>query len=340
MARVQQIAALAKHPKVPKGDGYITALMSMSDEQLADMELKAEEGALEPSEPWYKRLFSGLAAKKDDGMSDQDVRRALDQALRPQPGYMGVDAVYTADKKVVYMVMTGENIKSYRRGFSMENGEASLNGDPEEVRPVTKFEPVTAEASTDCGCGGKAPHAASAKDEENMTKQEMVKALIEHSGTPFGSEDEKVLMQFSEATLKGLTAAAEEPETPADPPADPPPPPPTPEPTTAKELTEEEILAKYPNIKKSVDGFKAAEANRRALVMKALEGQKAFTKEQLDAKSVDELEKLVALMGKKVEDIDYGGQGLPRAKVEGESNTAPEPVSLAEKIKAARAKSA
>lgn len=94
------------------------------------------------------RSLLSAAFTANEGTSDYEVRRALDDALRAiEPGYQGIDVVFPDDGIVIYMVMPEDDWKLMRRSYTMaEDGVATLSDDAEEVEPKTTFVPVNAEA--------------------------------------------------------------------------------------------------------------------------------------------------------------------------------------------------
>ncbi len=91
--------------------------------------------------------------------------------------------------------------------------------------------------------------------------------------------------------------------------------------------TEEEFLKAAPaSIRTLVDRQKAQDATEKAgLVTKLAAASKALTKEQLEAKSLDDLKTLAAFA--KVETVDYSIKGvpMPRSAASGEDFTPPNP---------------
>jgi hypothetical protein len=84
------------------------------------------------------------------------------------------------------------------------------------------------------------------------------------------------------------------------------------------EAHEQDIfLKKNPTLKALVDKQQKQDADRKAALVKALEGGK-LTAKQLEAKPLDELETLASYAGVEDEKVDYSGRGLPRAAAEGD----------------------
>lgn len=101
----------------------------------------------------------------------------------------------------------------------------------------------------------------------------------------------------------------------------------------AAELTEEIVYAKFPGIKAVVDQHEARQAAQKKQLITQLTGaSQAFTPEELEPKSVDELSKMAVLAGinKTADVLDFTGKGLPRAA--SEDRSVPKPPSLVDAI--------
>lgn len=272
---------------------------------------------------------------KEEGQSDSETRNMLHDALfAAEPAFLGVVDVFPDTQSVVYATAPEGDMQYFRRGYEISEGKVTLANDPEEVRMTTSYEPVT--ASADCGCGGgKTKIAPTTLKEDDMKKTDRLKAVIASGKTPFKETDIAALEHLSEDAITALEANVKAlSETPATPPV-----PPTPPAAEPKELTQEEMLARMPEVANIVSEHKAAAAAKKAAsiaVITASAHKDLFTKEQLEAKSVDELEKL-AKMATAAAKPDNSGRALPKTETD---TGVPKPPSTAEAIKAARAKSA
>lgn len=209
--------------------------------------------------------------------------------------------------------------------------------DEQKVEPVITSETRAAA----CSCGG------------HMEKKDRIKALIENKKTPWSADDQAYLEGMTEERLKAAEQNAEEvsaapgpqpstppPTQPAPKPQSPPQPTPAPQPNPqpdsepeeeAKELTEEEFLAKFPNVKRIVDEHAArAAAEKTQLVGQLKAAQKAYTEQELNAMEVPQLKKLSQLVTAKAT-TDFSARG-PR--VAEDRSTVPPPPKLADKLKA------
>lgn len=276
-----------------------------------------------------------------EGESDSAMRMMLHDALfAAEPAFLGVVDVFPDASQVVYATAPEGEMLYFRRGYEAADGKVTLAGEAEEVRMTTHYEPVTASAG--CGCGGKrreepnpAPEKETTMKDANAKKLERIKAVIASGKTPFVEADAETLAALPEERIAALEAhCAGTPAPKADPPAAPPAPA-----AEAKPKTEEEYLADAPDsVKQIVASHKAATAKRKAdaiALIAASSHRDVFTKEQLEAKDADELERL-ARMATASAKADNAGRGLPRT--DPEPAAAPAPISLSERIKAAAAR--
>jgi len=303
-----------------------------------------------------REKFQALAAKfrthaEEEEIGDTDVRYLLEQALySTEPAFLGVIEVFSESNQVVYCVAPDGVMKNFRRGFSIADGKASLEGTPEEVKEVRKFEPMNASAPN-CGCGGPkvgATNAPTTEKEKTMIDKKRVAALVAlhkaKGSTQFLEAHVADLEACTEVVFANLEASAQ--ALPEPKPADVPPvPAPVPAPATPPVadplagLTEEKVLQMFPNLASSVNAHKAAEAQRRGGLLAALSASKqtAFTEAELATKGNDELEKMVKLVGASAPKIDNSGRG--GARDEGTSDDeAPKPPDMTARILAARQK--
>lgn len=327
--------------------------------EIQPMNEKERNGDKKPLRERLLSLFTFRSGAGAEDLSDHDLRSALDRALNStEPGFLGIDSVFPGDSRVVYAVAPEDRVIIYRRSYSVaEDRTITLGDDREEVKPVTVYEPVKAAAAETadsraaaCGCGGDHPSATSAGG-TMKTKEERIKALLEHKKLGLTDASRQALEAMPDETLTALEqaaalttepkAAATEPkaeqpkaeqQTQAAPQAE----------TKAAAqapLTAEQFIAQAPvEIQESLrEGMRAA-AERRNGFIAALKasGRCKFTDEQLAAKSTTELEQLVELAGAAKPDVQVAGV-LPRAAGSGDEKKAPPaPPSLIGSIRAAR----
>lgn len=298
---------------------------------------ETNNGELTPRRTLRERLLALISFRSgasEADLSDADLRNALERVLRAtEPGFLGVDSVYPSDTQVVYAVAPEDTLILYRRSYSVAaDGAVTLADDKEQVRPITRYEPVTAQSATasgtpepaaaeappNCGCDGN----RTAEEGAKMNKQERVKALIACPKTPFTDADAAMLEGLSDERLDAYEAhfnKVEVGETKAKA-----------EPTPAK--TEEQFLAEAPEpIRAIVAEHKAAQAAKKtALVATLMGAQDVYTEAELQALDTATLEKL-AKIAKPATATDFSGRGVPR---HAEDEVVPAAPSLVDRIKA------
>jgi hypothetical protein len=275
-------------------------------------------------------------AQSDGELSDAELRAALDAALfSTVPGFLGIEAVFASDSTVIYAVAPDGDVQWYSREYSLsDSGAIELAGDETEVKPVTRFEPVTAAGA--CGCDPQG--------EIDMDKATRIAALIACDRTPFTESDRAGLELLSIESLESLEAPAEEPVVePVTPAVEEP----VEEPVQAAagepaELSDEEWMSKAPaKIRAALQRQLDAEAAEHALHVTALEAaQDVYDREALEAKTIEELKdltKLCTAAGKVEAQPDFSGKGLPRQSSVAKDEV-PAPPSLTAGIRAAAGK--
>lgn len=291
-------------------------------------------------------------------VGDSDVRSLLDQKLfATEPGFLGVVEVFSETSQVVYAVAPNGLEQHFRRSFEIVEGSPELKDDAEEVHLQTRYEPKSlagkitekdgrfchmtpdgkemchdtmgeAEkmissyktASGGCGCaGGKKKEDAPASQEEQMKIEDRIKALIESKKTCFTAASAEVLAKLPESEIKALedhVAAEIAKEKAAAPP-----------PTPAKQLTQEEMLAQMPEVAEIVSQHKAAQANKKkeaiAFIAASAAHKDVYTTAELEAMSVESLEKLGKMVAASSVKTDQSGRALPRTEPDGEAIPAP-----------------
>ena len=307
----------------------------------------------------FKELGRFVSLQGEEGMSDVDLRQVLDTALRStEPGFLGVEAVFTESSSVVFAVAPEEVVAWFSQAFTIaDSGEVTFS-DRTEVAPVTRFEPVgatTASASCDCDdATGTSP------EEGDTDMDERIQALIANAGTPYTEADAGWMAGIPEDRLAALEAAAvvdegtedtdtdtgdqvdgtetpkdEEKDEDVDGDAD------TTE-LSAKAPTWDEMLATAPaHMRRRFQEMEDAEKGEHdALVTSLSKAQEVFSVKQLQAKDLPELRQLSQLATPETDAstaaINYGARGVVN-DVEGAPKSAPKPPSLLEAVKARRA---
>jgi len=295
-----------------------------------EMGCGAPRAAEEKKTMTLRERFSELMQKfrpSQEDTSDTDLRNALWAALNAvEPGFLGIDAVFPETAQVVYAVAPEEEVMLLRRGYSLkDDGTTDLDGEKEQVKLVTRYETASA-----VGGDSGQPTIPPAEEKVDMEKKDRVVAIIASGKTCFTEADVDHMMGFDETRLSALenhvTAAQVKPEPVA----------PTPKPEPKPELTPEQeqaaFLAKHPDIANIVSEHKAAAAAKHTSLVSTLKAaQKVYNEEELLGMSVPQLEKLATLAQTK---SDFSGQ-VPRVAADDE-NTAPPPIDMVERLKAAR----
>ena len=294
-------------------------------------------------------IFSTLMSKFGDifdfksnkgKISDQDLRAAVHAALSTvEDSFWFIVAVFQNGEdggNVVYE--SGFNGTLFSRNFSIEKkGVINIKGDPKQVRPVTQFVPVEVitDNSDNNGDVSDNPEINERNAQENtMDKEQFVSSLISNERTQFNEDSREWLMTLEEDQLKQLEPSepvVENTKTPANEPAvntdgesdgegvDG-------LPNARQAQTTEEYIASAPEEIRSVlnEGL-SMQKQRRDFFINALlaNSRNKFTKEQLEAKPLEELENISALSN----DVTYEALGaVSNASAEDDSFTpAPNP---------------
>jgi len=248
-----------------------------------------------------------------EDMSDLDMRRALDTKLRSvEPAYLGIDAVFPADNLVIYAVNPEDRVQVFKRTFALgDTGDVSLE-ERVEVEPVTRYEPVAAEAApraAACGCQKVNNSAVSATKEPSVHKNaERITALIANPKTPWTELDRAHLETQADERLTTLeTVANTEPAAPV-----------------TKELT----LADLPeHWRKAIEAQAAAEVAAKTEQVAALAAaQSVYTQAELETLSVAELKKLSALAGLDTKKpVDFSARAAAVRAAAGDEGAPPAP---------------
>lgn len=264
-----------------------------------------------------KEFIASIKAEiTDAAASDGDVRGQLNRLLRAEePGFLGVEEVFSADGQVVFATMPADRFLLIRRNFTVDGASVSLGDGRTEVEFVQSFEPVAAGAApkTACGCSGHQEETtavpAAASGENDMDKTARINALM--ASKKLGPAiTAKFLEGLPEEQLKAIedgVAAA-----PAEEPAVVPPvvTPPAPV-ASASGLTDEDR-----DILREAREARVAKRTGFVTAIKANKGNE-FTDAELEVMPIATLERLAKLVAQPVAvpastGIDFSGIGLPR----------------------------
>jgi hypothetical protein len=313
----------------------------------------------------FKDLCRFVSLQGEEGMSDVDLRQVLDAALRAtEPGFLGVEAVFTESSTVVFAVAPEEVVAWFSQAFTIaDSGEVTF-GDREEVAPVTRFEPVGATTASSGTCCDDA--TGTSQDEGDTEMEERIQALIANAGTPYTEADAVWMAGIPEDRLAALEAAHAEAEGTED--TD------TGDTDTgdqgdgaedkgedkdedvdgdgaagdttelsAKPPTWDEVLASAPaHMRRRFSEMEADEkAEVDALVTSLSKAQEVFSVAQLQAKDLPELRQLSQLTTPAGPSgvpavINYGARGVANDP-EGTPRTAPKPPSLLKAVQERKA---
>jgi hypothetical protein len=310
-----------------------------------------------PRKASAKELTAWLALRAAESMSDADVRRAIDKALRAvEPGYMGIDAVYPDDGYAIYYVMPEEEWTMKRRSYTLADGVATLKDDAVAVEPTTTYEPVKAAASAVAPItapirttgGHTPPKPAAARPQlrancgcnegdrimEKTARAELIAALVTDKHSGFKDGDEAILEAASDARLEEFRSVADahkaisgvvtrlETEN---------------RNTSARvkvledklraaesPMTEDDFRAKAPeSIKGILEQYKAEEDAVRASLVSQLKDLGGHSEEDLKKKSTDDLRMLASYARVTVPDFSGIGVAAKLKSAEQKENYAP-----------------
>ncbi len=281
-------------------------------------------------------LVGPREAQTEDEMSDSDVRNVLRGALTLEHGddFLWIESFFPAAHEVVFAIAVGDfDLALFRQGFAIDgDGVATLSGDAEEVRPVLGFEPVvtTSEGDTDnggaatgeafeivaierrgedgsivraefgtggdCRCHTRINGAADGAGEGPMeTFAERVDALIQATDNDYAESDRTWLEAVPEdrfAALEVATPAASDP-----PPATPEATPPAVPAAASDPVTPDGLEALVERRVEEALRTQQESGRRNALVASLATCQDAFSIDDLEAMSLDALEKYAEGLG-------------------------------------------
>ena len=256
---------------------------------------EGQQGIFQRAMQIGKNLFN--FRDNTDNLSDSDLRVALHAQLsKTEDCWFWILTVFQNGKGGRVIYETGCDGSLFSQDFTIKgtDEEVTLSGERIEVRPVTKFVPVENEA------GAESDNVQQRSQQENLmkTKEERVQALIANEKTQYSEADTEWLLGLEEEQLDKMEPVAEEvadeviDETPAGE-----------EEETGEEHTVEKYIADAPaEIQEVLNQGVQLHRGRKDAVIKALVGnsKNTFTKKQLEAKGIEELESLATLAGSDV----------------------------------------
>lgn len=288
-------------------------------------------------------------------MSDSDLRHAIATALRAEePGFEGVHSVYSAANEVIYMCCPEDKYMLYRRSYKLKKGEVVLAAEKQQVEPVTRFEPVTATASTEevvvppveavvPAVPEPIVEDAPIEEDKDMNRVERIASLIASQDNDFTDADRPMLEAASDARLEQYaaqrTAAA-------------PTPTPTPVPAPAAQPAAQVSLQQYldsapPEFREVIEtGIRTAAAKKEHTIQLLLKSGKCdFPEQTLRTSSQQHLDALVKLAGVQPQptavpqpDFTLRSAAFNAAAGSTEENTIPAPPDIYASIRTAAAK--
>lgn len=286
------------------------------------------------SMPWALALFR---ASQDDDRSDNEVRAVLHDALFNEvPAFLGIEEVKPASSLVIYAVAADDDVRWFERSFEIAEDDEVTFGEATEVKPETRFVPVTAASAADRGRN---------KGDIPMDKAKQIAALINSESTPYTDDDKPALEAMSDDTVEALHDSLEddggeqakgEGEKPKQKPAEEPKGEKTEEPEEGEKveqpegekveqpvaaagkpepMSEEDWMAQAPpRVRKIFAEAERIENERKDELIKTLSKAGVADEEKLADKSLEDLEELADVASKASGGaINYAGKGTPRA---------------------------
>jgi len=244
----------------------------------------------------FRRLLESAAdlftfSNNSEHLSDGDLRTALNAGLaEAEPdNFTWILAVFQGvGDSGTFIYEVGFDGTLFQRSFSVIGDNITIGSDAFAVRPVTEFVPVSVTAN----------NTPNSTIQENAMNEELVNDLIANESTQYTEDDREWLATLEEGQLEKM-APASTPNTPATPEADNPP-------TkivdnsaapAAPVNTKDYIAAAPPEIQEILRSGVRMHSDRKAALVAALVANKrcTFTEDDLNARSVVELEGLTAL---------------------------------------------
>lgn len=328
-----------------------------------------EDGMAKKKPNILQRMIDKFRVHQEDGVSDTELRNELWDAVRNvEPGFEWIESVFPETGRVVYAVSRDDAFMLFRRSFEVDDeGEVTLADDAEEVEQTVEFTPVSASAddesnnhtaatgSADCSCGGSQPTAAQDNNQGDSPMSEKLKKLVDGliacEASPFAEDDRERLSTFNEPALEAMAAkfaAAEGDEDGATEGGE--------ETAPAEGEEEEEETAEaaaaaptaepagdavtlsreqFDDVMASANAHKAHVASqKKVLVARLVAAQKTYTQVELQAMSLESLEKTARLLRAATPENptggpDYIGRGMSESDAQPSSAVAPLPYTLA-----------
>jgi len=269
----------------------------------------------------FKRLLNiagGILrfTSNDEHLSDTDLRAALNMALGSieEDRFFFILAVYPeANDSGTFVYELGFDGKLFERTFSISEGSITIGADSVAVRPITTFVPVEVVTSNE---------ANSTTQENDMNVEELVNALIANEGTQWNEDDREWLGTLEETQLSKMAPSG-----------------PTEEELAAIAAAEaqargegngapmstDEFIAQAPaEIQAVLESGVQMHRDRKAALVAGLlaNSRNRFSKEDLKAKSIKELNNIAALSAS---DVSYIGAGANLSNQQEDENAAPMP---------------
>jgi hypothetical protein len=288
-----------------------------------------------PSVNFLQRLTHKIARKCGltiHELSHWDIQDSIYAILSqnyPDDVYTFIKEIY--DKYFIYSVENNDGVTMYKQAYSVgADDKVEFSGDPVEVVEKKEFVPVMnsdspKEGDDDVGQEEKDTVENQAKGEHTVNKTELIQALIENGqwtdedkGFLEGLEEEQ--LQKMHAPIKAL--AEKETEEP-DPEKETEEPEPTPN-EEEKPQSAEEFIANAPEEIREVleEGQRSLQARKDAIVDVLTKNEACrFSKQQLQAKKLGELENLLALSG---ETVDHTAQAPAEPETNEEDEDVPD----------------
>lgn len=220
------------------------------------------------------------------GTSDSDIRNAINAGLQAvdDDSYYYILAVFpSSSTQGTFVCEKGWDGKLYENTYIIDaGGSISIGSEPIQVRPQTTFMPVQINVNS--------------PNKEIVMNEKLVNELIANTGTQYTEDDREWLATLDDGQLEKMAPVEieAEAEADADPAVDT-------EPTAnaqAAPITTNEYIAAAPvEMREVLAAGVELHRNRKAALVSALKANArcTFTEAQLNGKSVEELESIVAM---------------------------------------------
>jgi hypothetical protein len=246
--------------------------------------------------PYYQRTYDMVAGSDDVTLGDRvevEVETSYEPIIETVTEPTETTAALTGAKRALASIRTAAGARHSASDMSLIGSIHDYS-----VALGATCAPTTAAGRAACSCGGSSPTAASTTTTGgDMTRQERIQALMAHPHNPI--KNQKALEATTDEELTSLEQIAKDKATQVAPPASAA----AAVPTTAAahaEMTEAEYLAKAPkSIRDLVERQQAADKVKKDGLLKTLKGKVngVYTDAELDAMSVEELDRTARLVG-------------------------------------------